>query len=135
MKFLYSDLPEFHVGGKKLVGRVVFALLLLASALIGALSGLLIVYSTDLPQISDLERYRPSTITELYDAHGQIVGSLLSSAACWLPTISFPGSCVTPFSQQKIKVSSSTGALTSGVCWGQPTAILLPAPALREHPR
>ena len=75
MKFLYSDLPEVHVGGKKLVGRVVFGLLLLASALAGALSGLLIVYSTDLPQISELERYRPSTITELYDAHGQVIGS------------------------------------------------------------
>ena len=75
MKFLYSDLPEVHVGGKKLVGRVVFGLLLLASAVIGALSGLLIVYSTDLPQISELEHYRPSTITELYDAHGQVVGS------------------------------------------------------------
>src|SRR5947199_208757 len=75
MKFLYSGLPEVHVGGKKLVGRVVFGLLLLASALTGALSGLLIVYSTDLPQMSELERYRPSTITELYDAHGQVIGS------------------------------------------------------------
>lgn len=75
MKFLYSHLPEFHVGGKKLVRRVVFILLLLASVLTGTLGGLLIVYSTDLPQISDLERYRPSTITEIYDTHGQVIGS------------------------------------------------------------
>ena len=75
MKFLYSDLPEVHVGGKKLVRRVVFALLLVTSALIGTLGGLLIVYSTDLPQISELERYRPSTITEIYDDHGQVIGS------------------------------------------------------------
>ncbi|HLJ26985.1 MAG TPA: PBP1A family penicillin-binding protein [Candidatus Angelobacter sp.] len=75
MKFLYSHLPEFHVGGKKLVRRVFFTLLVLTSALAGSLAGLLIVYSTDLPQISELERYRPSTITEIYDKHGQVIGS------------------------------------------------------------
>jgi penicillin-binding protein 1A len=75
MKFLYSALPEVHVAGRKLVGRVVFGLLVLASALMGTLAGLLIVYSTDLPQVSELERYRPSTITELYDDHGQVIGS------------------------------------------------------------
>jgi len=75
MKFLYSHLPEVHVGGKKLVRRVVFALLLLLSSLIGTLAGLLIVYSTDLPQISELEKYRPSTITEIYDDRGRVIGS------------------------------------------------------------
>src|SRR6184192_3400447 len=75
MKFLYSHLPEIHVGGKKVVRRAVFALLVLISALVGALAGLLIVYSTDLPQISELERYRPSTITELYDDQGKVIGS------------------------------------------------------------
>ncbi|HEY6253351.1 MAG TPA: PBP1A family penicillin-binding protein [Candidatus Angelobacter sp.] len=75
MKFLYSHLPEFHVGGKKLVRRVLFTLLLLTSAMVGTLAGLLIVYSTDLPQISELERYRPSTITEIYDDQGKVIGS------------------------------------------------------------
>jgi penicillin-binding protein 1A len=75
MKFLYSDLPEVHLGGKKLVRRVVFALLLLISALIGGLSGLLIIYSTDLPEIGELEHYRPSTITEIYDSQGRVIGS------------------------------------------------------------
>lgn len=75
MKFLYSHLPEVHVGGKKLVRRVVFALLVLTSALMGSLAGLLIVYSTDLPEISELEHYRPSTITEIYDDHGQVIGT------------------------------------------------------------
>jgi penicillin-binding protein 1A len=74
MKFLYSNLPVFHVAGKTLVGRVVFGLLVTAAALLGSLAGLLIVYSTDLPQISELERYRPSTITELYDSNGQVIG-------------------------------------------------------------
>ena len=75
MKSLYQDLPPVEIGGKKLVGRVLFGLLVLASALVGATAGLLLVYSTDLPQVEELERYRPSSITELYDDHGRIIGS------------------------------------------------------------
>src|SRR5258708_21377348 len=75
MKSLYKDLPAVHVAGKKLVGRVVFGLLVLTAALVGTLGGLLIVYSTDLPQISELEHYRPSTVTELYDDQGRRIGS------------------------------------------------------------
>ena len=60
---------------RKLVGRVLIGLLVLASALVGALAGLLLVYSTDLPQVQELEHYRPSAITELYDDHGRIIGS------------------------------------------------------------
>lgn len=52
-----------------------FAMLTLTAAFLGIMAGLLMVYSTDLPQISDLERYRPSTITELYDDHGRQIGS------------------------------------------------------------
>jgi penicillin-binding protein 1A len=68
-------LPESKVAGKPLVGRLVFSILVLTSAFLGTMAGLLIVYSTDLPQISDLERYRPSTITELYDDQGKQIGS------------------------------------------------------------
>lgn len=75
MKSLYQDLPEVEVAGKKVVGRVLFALLVLAAALVGASAGLLLVYSTDLPQVDDLEHYRPSSITELYDDQGRIIGS------------------------------------------------------------
>jgi penicillin-binding protein 1A len=53
----------------------VFGVLVLIAAFLGTVAGLLMVYSTDLPQISDLERYRPSTITELYDDHGRQIGS------------------------------------------------------------
>jgi len=35
----------------------------------------MLVYSVDLPQINDLERYRPSTTTDLYDRKGRIIGS------------------------------------------------------------
>jgi penicillin-binding protein 1A len=75
MESLYSDLPPVNVGGRRLVGRVVFALLVVAAAVLGALGGLLFVYSTDLPQVGDLERYRPSTTTELYDDQGRVIGT------------------------------------------------------------
>ncbi len=75
MKSLYDELPPVEVAGTKLVGRVVFALLVVASALIGAFAGLLLVYSTDLPEVGELQSYRPLTITELYDDQGRIIGS------------------------------------------------------------
>ncbi len=70
-----TELPPVEVGGAKLVGRLVFALLVLASALIGAFAGLLLVYSTDLPEVGELQRYHPSTVTELYDDQGRVIGS------------------------------------------------------------
>jgi penicillin-binding protein 1A len=45
------------------------------AAIAGSLAGLTLVYSVDLPQINDLERYRPSTTTELYDQKGRAFGS------------------------------------------------------------
>ena len=35
----------------------------------------MLVFSVNLPQINDLERYRPSTMTDLYDTKGRIIGS------------------------------------------------------------
>src|SRR5437764_10917208 len=58
-----------------MVGRLLIGLLVLVSALVGATGGLLLVYSTDLPQVDQLQHYRPSSITELYDDQGQIIGS------------------------------------------------------------
>ncbi len=48
---------------------------MLLAAVTGSLAGLTLVYSVDLPQIQDLEHYRPSTITDLYDRKGRIIGS------------------------------------------------------------
>ena len=53
----------------------VFGLLLLASSGIGVLSGLALVYSVDLPQIDNLDRYRPISGTVLYDDEGRAFGS------------------------------------------------------------
>jgi penicillin-binding protein 1A len=60
---------------RKLTGRYALAALLILAVITGSLSGLLLVYSVDLPQIHDLERFRPSTTTDLYDRKGRIIGS------------------------------------------------------------
>src|SRR6201998_1980038 len=71
------ELPPItlRLRGRQVVGRVAFALLLLASIALGALAGLLFVYSSDLPQIRALEDFRPDIVTELYADDGQVVGS------------------------------------------------------------
>ena len=70
-----TEAPQVEVASRKLVGRVLVALLILLAALVGATAGLLLVYSTDLPQVDALENYRPATISELYDDQGRIIGS------------------------------------------------------------
>ncbi|MGA2752760.1 MAG: PBP1A family penicillin-binding protein [Terracidiphilus sp.] len=60
---------------RKLAGRSAIVALVLLSAITGSLAGLTLVYSVNLPQIQDLEHYQPSTITDLYDRKGRIIGS------------------------------------------------------------
>src|SRR5215467_12338475 len=75
MKSVYESLPSIEIGGRKLVGHVLFGFLILISAIVGASAGLLFVYSTDLPQVDQLERYRPGSVTELYDGQGHVIGT------------------------------------------------------------
>jgi len=75
MKTLYQNLPPLETGERNLVGYFVFALLILLSAAVGAGAGLLLVYSTDLPQVEQLEHYRPSSVTELYDDQSRVIGT------------------------------------------------------------
>jgi penicillin-binding protein 1A len=60
---------------RKLAGQFTLVVLILLAVITGSLAGLTLVYSVDLPQIHDLERYRPSTTTDLYDQKGRIIGS------------------------------------------------------------
>ncbi|MGD0941081.1 MAG: PBP1A family penicillin-binding protein [Terracidiphilus sp.] len=60
---------------RKLAGKFALAALLVLAVITGSLAGLTLVYSVDLPEIHDLERYRPSTTTDLYDQKGRIIGS------------------------------------------------------------
>jgi len=75
VKFELQDSPPAVSAEHKMVGRLVIGLLVLTSALIGAAAGLLLVYSVDLPRVNQLEHYRPSSITELYDNQGRTIGS------------------------------------------------------------
>jgi len=57
------------------VGKFALVALLMLAAVAGSMAGLMLVYSVDLPQIDDLEHYRPSTTTDLFDQKGRIIGS------------------------------------------------------------
>jgi len=52
-----------------------FSRWLLASTIVGALVGLIFIYSVDLPQIHELGSYRPISTTILYDDQGRAFGS------------------------------------------------------------
>jgi penicillin-binding protein 1A len=80
----------FRFARRKLAGRVAFLVLLLLAVIVGSLTGLLLVYSVDLPQIADLERYHPSTTTELLDVHGHVFGSFAMQRRVVVPYQAFP---------------------------------------------
>src|SRR6185295_14266325 len=48
--------------------------LFVVAAMLGTLSGVLFAYGGDLPQISALDNYTPSTITRVHAANGQVIG-------------------------------------------------------------
>src|SRR6185503_10290142 len=48
--------------------------LFIVAATLGILSGVLFAYAGDLPQVSALDNYNPSTITRIYAANHQVVG-------------------------------------------------------------
>src|SRR5580693_4822366 len=48
--------------------------LFIVAAAAGILSGVLFAYAGDLPQISALDNYSPSTITRVYAANSQLIG-------------------------------------------------------------
>lgn len=60
---------------RRMAQKTTFYSLLVLSGIFGTLVGLMLVYSTDLPQMRDLERYRPNTTTELLDVKGRPFGS------------------------------------------------------------
>ncbi|MFZ0392688.1 MAG: PBP1A family penicillin-binding protein [Terracidiphilus sp.] len=60
---------------RKLAGKAAFIILAVLAVVTGSLAGMTLVYSADLPQIQELESYRPSTTTDLYDIKGRVIGS------------------------------------------------------------
>ncbi|MEO6922757.1 MAG: transglycosylase domain-containing protein, partial [Bryocella sp.] len=80
--------PEFRT--RRLAARAAFCALLGVSAIFGIMVGLLLTYSINLPQMQDLERYRPSTVTVLYDIHGKQFGSFATERRVVVPYTDFP---------------------------------------------
>src|SRR3974377_1863832 len=67
--------PRAQVSGAhRYASNLFFVFLIVVAAAPGAGAGFLLVFSTDLPQVTELERYRPSTITELYDDQNRVIG-------------------------------------------------------------
>jgi penicillin-binding protein 1A len=58
----------------RLARNATIGALFVVAALLGILSGVLFAYAGDLPQVSALDDYTPSTITRLYTAQGQVIG-------------------------------------------------------------
>src|SRR3954447_3601544 len=75
MKAVLEELQSAETGRKRLVGRLIFGALVLLAAAVGVFGGLLLVNSTDLPQVEALEHYRPVSSSELYDINRNPIGS------------------------------------------------------------
>ena len=58
----------------RIARRAVIIALFVIAGFLGVATGVIFAYAGDLPQISALEDYTPSTISRVYGAHGEIVG-------------------------------------------------------------
>ena len=67
--------PPPLVSSRRIFGQFVFLILVLLSAGIGALGGLIFIYSSDLPKVRELEDYRPDVMTEVFANDGTPIGS------------------------------------------------------------
>jgi len=104
-----SEVPVPAPRRRKLAGKVALIALLVLAVITGSLAGLTLVYSVDLPQINDLERYRPSTTTELYDQKGRIVGSFALERREVVNYNDFR-CCARPSSRSRTRALNRTGA-------------------------
>jgi penicillin-binding protein 1A len=77
-------------GEPKLGHRAAFLMLLIVAAVLGITVSLLMVFTVTIPQMGELERYRPDTTTELYDIHGKIFGSFALERRIVVPYSEFP---------------------------------------------
>src|SRR5437762_2730824 len=70
-----SDQPSLmtHIVVKIARNAGIVALFIIA-AMLGVVSGVMFAYAGDLPQVSALDNYTPSTITRIYSGSGQVIG-------------------------------------------------------------
>ena len=59
--------------------------LFMLAAILGSVSGVFFAFAGDLPQISALDDYAPSTITRVYGSHGEIVGEFSTERRVVIP--------------------------------------------------
>lgn len=64
-----------QVHSHQIFGQLAFVILVLLAAGAGALGGLIFVYSSNLPQVSELFDFRPDVTTQLYADDGTAIGS------------------------------------------------------------
>lgn len=63
------------VRSHRIFGQLAFVILVLLAIGLGALAGLVFVYSSNLPQVGELFDYRPDVTTQIYAANGSVIGS------------------------------------------------------------
>jgi penicillin-binding protein 1A len=69
----------------KLAKSAGIIILFVLAACLGAVSGVLFAFAGDLPQISALDDYAPSTITRVFGAHGELVGEFSTQRRVVIP--------------------------------------------------
>ena len=71
--YTVADSPLAHYV-IRLARNATIGALFVVAALLGVLSGVLFAYAGDLPQVSALDNYTPSTITRVQASNGQVIG-------------------------------------------------------------
>ncbi|MGH9397431.1 MAG: penicillin-binding protein 1A, partial [Terriglobia bacterium] len=71
----FAPLRPPKVRSHRIFGQLAFVILVLLAIGMGALAGLVFVYSSNLPQVSELFDYRPDVTTSLYANDGSVIGS------------------------------------------------------------
>ena len=69
----------------RLAKKAGIVLLFVLAAFLGTISGVLFAFAGDLPQISALDDYAPSTITRVYGAKGEVVGEFSTQRRVVVP--------------------------------------------------
>ena len=82
--------------------------------MLGILSGVLFAYAGDLPQISALDDYSPSTITRVYAANGQVVGEFATQRRVVVGYDDISRCSARRSSRPRTRSSIATSASTSG---------------------
>jgi penicillin-binding protein 1A len=69
----------------RLARNAIVAILFVLAAVAGTATGVVFAFAGDLPQISALDDYTPSTITRVFGAHGELVGEFSTERRVVIP--------------------------------------------------